>query len=247
VPPMPITYEKLSPELMHDATEVYDEVRGAYGPSRTRRPSLRSAWTRRGLGASALCRAAARTGQLAGDGRITTILLTYAIVSEGARTLTPGLSGTAIRRGLRRGLDAALAALQLQARPASGGPTASSTATTRPPEWLPGGGVSLLRCAGAVHAAADAAPVEEAVGVRLVAAALSAPLRQLAENAGQDPDEVLAEVTRGSGAWGYDAAAARYVDLLARGIAEPARVTRMALTQGVRTASTLLLADSLLG
>lgn len=240
-----IRYEEVPASLLHDADELHDAVRVWYGPTRGHRPSLLAMGASApGLGGRALCRAAARTGQVAGDGRITTILLTHAILREGARVVTPGTSGTALRRGLRRGLDVALEALQRQGRRPvvpDDAPLAGAGAV------VPGGGVSLLRCAPAVERAAAANAGDESVGMGLVAAALAAPLRQLAENAGADPDEVVEQVAGAAGGWGFDVARAAFVDLVARGITEPARVPRTALSHAVRAASTLLLFDALLG
>jgi chaperonin GroEL len=69
------------------------------------------------LGVQMLKQAAERTGDLVGDGTTTSTLLAYEIFAEGARNIAAGASGIDLRRGLQRGLKAALEAIKSQARP----------------------------------------------------------------------------------------------------------------------------------
>jgi chaperonin GroEL len=97
---------------------------------------------------------------------------------------------------------------------------------------VPGGGVALLNAQSAL----DKLSLEgdAAIGVNIVRRALEEPLRQLAENAGLNGQVVLENVRRRSaddktGTLGYDVLADEYTDMIARGIVDPAKVTRSAV------------------
>jgi chaperonin GroEL len=97
---------------------------------------------------------------------------------------------------------------------------------------VPGGGVALLNA----QASLDKLSLEgdAAIGVTIVRRALEEPLRQLAENAGLNGQVVLENVRRRSaddktGTLGYDVLADEYTDMIARGIVDPAKVTRSAV------------------
>ena len=98
---------------------------------------------------------------------------------------------------------------------------------------VPGGGVSLINAQSALDKLkVDGADAQ--VGVRIVRKALEEPMRQLAENAGVDGSVVLENVRRkqqekGGATIGYDVLADEYTDMLARGIVDPAKVTRSAV------------------
>jgi len=108
---------------------------------------------------------------------------------------------------------------------------------------LPGGGVALARCIG-VLAKLDVRGDEE-IGVEIVRKALVRPLRQIAENAGKDGSIVLQEVLKRKKAFGYDAAADEYTDLVERGILDPTKVVRTALQNGTSIACVLLSTDAM--
>jgi chaperonin GroEL len=103
---------------------------------------------------------------------------------------------------------------------------------------VPGGGVALLR----VQKALDKVDAEgdEAVGVEIVRKAIEAPLRQLVANAGEEGAIVVQEVKKGKQTYGYNVATGEYVDMIAAGIIDPAKVTRSAL-QNAASISGLLL------
>ena len=69
------------------------------------------------LGARLLREAAERTGELVGDGTTTSTILAYAIVSEGVRNIAAGASAIDLKRGLERGVRAAVEAVRAQSRP----------------------------------------------------------------------------------------------------------------------------------
>ncbi len=103
---------------------------------------------------------------------------------------------------------------------------------------LPGGGVALLRAIDAVEKVKVTG--DEAIGVRILARALQAPMRQIAENCGKDGAVVADEVRQLSGNMGFDASSDEYVDMLARGILDPAKVVRSALSNAASIAGLML-------
>jgi len=107
---------------------------------------------------------------------------------------------------------------------------------------LPGGGVALLRAAKALDGVK--ANGDEATGVQIVRKALSAPLRQIAENAGEAPAVVAATVAKGKKAFGFNADTLQFEDLVAAGVIDPTKVTRTALQNAGSVASLLLTCDA---
>lgn len=109
---------------------------------------------------------------------------------------------------------------------------------------VPGGGVALLRALPAL----DGLVLQGAgrFGVEIVRRALEQPLRQIAENAGLDGAIVADRVRRGTGAFGYNAAAERYEDLLTAGICDPTKVVRVALQHAASVAGLLLTSEVLI-
>src|SRR6201992_1440122 len=92
---------------------------------------------------------------------------------------------------------------------------------------VPGGGVALIRAQKAL----DALKLEgdEAIGLGIVRRAIEAPLRQLADNAGQEGALIVQEVKKRKGNDGYNVATGVYEDLIKAGAVAPAKVTRSAL------------------
>ena len=105
---------------------------------------------------------------------------------------------------------------------------------------IPGGGVTLLRAQDALDDIASAARGDEAVGIRLVKNALEAPLNTIASNAGYKGDVIVEKVRSGEGDYGFDADRGDYTNLVARGIIDPAKVTRSALQNAGSVAGMLL-------
>ena len=105
---------------------------------------------------------------------------------------------------------------------------------------IPGGGVTLLRAQDALDSMLEDASGDIAVGIRLVKEALEAPLNTIAENAGFKGDVVVANVLSGEGDYGFDADRGEYTGLIARGIIDPAKVTRAALENAGSVAGMLL-------
>ena len=109
---------------------------------------------------------------------------------------------------------------------------------------VPGGGLALLRCIEAVAADEAKADGDERTGIQVLKRALEAPARQIAENSSVDGGVVVARMLDGKGAYGFDAARKRYVDLVEAGIIDPTKVVRIALENAVSVASVLLLSEA---
>ena len=101
-----------------------------------------------------------------------------------------------------------------------------------------GGGVALLRCAEAVDGLNLSG--DEQTGAAIVRDSLSAPLRQIAANAGHSPGVVLHKVLAKSGSFGFNADTAEFVDLMKDGVIDPTKVVRTALENGSSVARVLL-------
>ena len=112
--------------------------------------------------------------------------------------------------------------------------------------YVAGGGVALIRTLPAVAAARQRARGDEKFGFDVVTAALEAPLRQIAENAGANGYVVVDEVKQRKGNAGYDAATGQYVDMVKAGIIDPALVVKTALLNGASVAGLMLTTDVLI-
>jgi chaperonin GroEL len=102
-----------------------------------------------------------------------------------------------------------------------------------------GGGVALLR-AKSVLAGIKTENADEATGVQIVSRAVESPLRTIVENAGLEGSVVVAKVAEGTGDFGYNAKTDEYVDMLAAGIIDPKKVTRVALENAASVAGMIL-------
>ncbi len=112
---------------------------------------------------------------------------------------------------------------------------------------LPGGGTALARIAVEIAKHGEKLPDDERIGYELTCKALQAPLRQIAENAGEDGSLVLRKVLgERKFAYGWNALTDAYGDLLERGVVDPAKVARTALENAVSVAATLMTTDCLI-
>jgi chaperonin GroEL len=103
---------------------------------------------------------------------------------------------------------------------------------------VPGGGVVLVRALGSldkVRASGD-----EKIGVDIVRRALEEPIRQIAENAGTEGSIVVQKVREASGAFGFNAETEDYEDMVAAGIIDPTKVTRIALQNAASIAGLMV-------
>ncbi len=108
---------------------------------------------------------------------------------------------------------------------------------------LPGGGVALIQAGKTAFASLDLKG-DEAVGAKIVQAAIEAPLRQIALNAGLEPGVVANRVADLPNGHGLNAATGEYGDLVAQGILDPAKVTRSALQNAASIAGLFLTTEA---
>jgi len=111
---------------------------------------------------------------------------------------------------------------------------------------VPGGGVAMVRTEQVLVDLEKQVEGDEAVGVRLVREALSAPLMLIADNAGHSGEVVLDKVRIGEGDWGFDAEQGEYCHLIERGIVDPVKVTRSALENAGSVAGMMLTAEAII-
>jgi chaperonin GroEL len=109
---------------------------------------------------------------------------------------------------------------------------------------LPGGGVAFVRCIPAVNKLAEGLDGDERTGARIIAKALPAPLRQIAENAGLEGAIILQHVEKLSDTHGYNALTDEYVDMIKAGILDPTKVARCALENAASIAGMLLTTEA---
>lgn len=106
---------------------------------------------------------------------------------------------------------------------------------------LPGGGVAYVRAAKILSDLKVEG--DEALGVKIVKMALSAPLKTIAANAGEDGAVILKKVLLKEGAYGFDADKGKFCDLYEQGIIDPTKVSRCALQNAASVAALLLTTD----
>ena len=109
---------------------------------------------------------------------------------------------------------------------------------------VPGAGLALLRTIPAVEGEIGRADGDERAGAQILRRALETPARQIAENSGVDGGVVVEKMRAGSGNFGFDAAAGKYVDLIEAGIIDPTKVVRLGLENAVSAAGVLLLTEA---
>ena len=109
-----------------------------------------------------------------------------------------------------------------------------------------GGGTVFVNVIPAVEALLNTVEGDEKTGVRIVAKALEAPIRQIAANAGLDGSVILEKVrSSGKTGYGFDAYKEEYCDMVSAGIVDPAKVTRSALENAASVSSMVLTTESL--
>ena len=105
-----------------------------------------------------------------------------------------------------------------------------------------GGGVALLRAQGAVNALKLQG--DEQLGVQIVARALEEPMRIIVSNAGYEASVILSRVRMEMGNLGFDAKGGEFVDMIAAGIIDPAKVVRSALLNAASIAGLILTTEA---
>lgn len=104
---------------------------------------------------------------------------------------------------------------------------------------VPGGGVAYIRCLAALDGLKGDND-DETTGIDIVRRAIEEPLRQIANNAGVEGAVVVQKVREGNGDYGYNARTDTYENLLASGVIDPAKVTRVALENAASIAGMFL-------
>ncbi|HIT48019.1 MAG TPA: chaperonin GroEL [Candidatus Coprenecus stercoripullorum] len=104
---------------------------------------------------------------------------------------------------------------------------------------IPGGGVAFVRAIDSLKAI-KGENEDEQTGINIVAKAIESPLRTIAENAGVEGSVVAQKVREGKGDFGYNARADKYENLLAAGVIDPTKVTRVALQNAASVAGMFL-------
>jgi len=108
-----------------------------------------------------------------------------------------------------------------------------------------GGGTALIRARPAVQAVVDSLEGDEQTGARLVWEALTAPARNIAENAGLEGSVMVRAIESETGSMGLNAATGEIVDLVKAGIIDPAKVTRAGLQNAASIAALVLTTECL--
>jgi chaperonin GroEL len=112
---------------------------------------------------------------------------------------------------------------------------------------VPGGGVAFLRAIDAVNAAKGKAKGDEKIGFDILAEALKAPTRQIADNAGEDGEVVVARILENkNSSYGYNAATDEYGDMFKFGVIDPTKVAKTALANAASVSALALTTDVLI-
>jgi chaperonin GroEL len=111
---------------------------------------------------------------------------------------------------------------------------------------LPGGGVALLQAAAKVKGEINGLSEDEQIGAQIVFTAASAPLKQIAINAGLEGGVVAEKVSVLSAGQGLNAATGEYVDMVKAGIIDPTKVTRSALQNAASIAGLFLTTEAVI-
>ena len=107
-----------------------------------------------------------------------------------------------------------------------------------------GGGVALLRAL--VRLSALKLTGDQATGVEIVKKALEEPLRQIANNAGEEGSVIVNRVKEEKGNFGFNAATGEFGDMIAFGVVDPAKVTKFALRNAASVASMMLTTEAMI-
>ncbi len=110
---------------------------------------------------------------------------------------------------------------------------------------VPGGGVAYIRAVASLEGLKGEND-DQTTGIQIVKRAIEEPLRQIVANAGGEGSVVVNKVKEGTGAFGYNARDDRYEDMLAAGIIDPTKVSRVALENAASIASMFLTTECVL-
>ena len=112
---------------------------------------------------------------------------------------------------------------------------------------MPGGGVALAR-ASLILAKLNAENDDQRVGIEIVRKAAQMPLRQIAENAGEDGAVISGKtLDKDEYSWGFDAQAGEFRDMVKAGIVDPTKVVRSALQHAASVGSLMITTEAMVG
>ena len=109
---------------------------------------------------------------------------------------------------------------------------------------VPGGGTALVRCVAAVNKV-EGGNNDQDQGIAIISRSLEEPLRQIVANAGEEGSVVLNKVSENDGNFGYNAATGEYGDVIAMGILDPTKVTRLALQNAASIAGLMVTTEAM--
>ena len=109
---------------------------------------------------------------------------------------------------------------------------------------VPGGGVAYLRARSNLKGL-KGDNAEQDAGIKIVLRAIEEPLRQIVQNAGDEPSVVVNKVVEGKGNYGFNAATGEYGDMVEMGVLDPTKVTRFALQNAASVAGLMLTTDAM--
>jgi len=110
---------------------------------------------------------------------------------------------------------------------------------------VPGGGVALVRARNAIKTL-KGDNAEQDMGIKIALRSMEEPLRQIVQNAGDEPSVVLNKVSEGSGNFGYNASTGEFGDMVAMGILDPTKVTRTALQNASSIAGLMITTEAMI-
>ena len=110
---------------------------------------------------------------------------------------------------------------------------------------VPGGGVALVRAIKAIESV-KGDNHEQDVGIGIAKRAMEEPLRQIVQNAGDEPSVVVSKVRDGKDNYGYNAASGEYGDMIEMGILDPTKVTRYALQNAASVAGLMITTEAMI-
>ncbi|MEM1167171.1 MAG: chaperonin GroEL [Planctomycetota bacterium] len=122
----------------------------------------------------------------------------------------------------------------------------NSTRAAAQDGYVPGGGVALVRTIEALEKGQKKAKGDDKLGFDIVLAAVEAPLRQIAVNAGLEGDLIVEKVKEAEGNQGFDVAGESYVDMVKAGLLDAAKVPKTALLNAASVAGLMLTSDVLI-
>jgi chaperonin GroEL len=111
---------------------------------------------------------------------------------------------------------------------------------------LPGGGTAFIRCQGVISKLCETLSGDEKVGAQIILKAITAPLKQIAQNAGEEGALIVEKVSQLENNHGYDASDNTFGDLFEKGILDPTKVVRCTIQFAASIAGLLLTTEAII-